>query len=254
MIESGNLNIRYTIDNLLKNRVVPVINENDSVSTDEIKCGDNDRLSSLVADLTSADILILLTSVDGLLDAEGNVVRDVDVIDDRIKGMVKKSCSELGTGGMFTKIQAAYDATRSGIECYVANGKRSGVITELIKGEGVFTHFRAKVSKKTARKRWIEFGAKVKGTIIVDAGASDAILHKGKSLLSAGITGIKGTFEEGDIVSIFDNSGRQIARGVINFSAKGLGQILGKSINEIKTSVAGKIRYEAVHRDDLVLL
>ena len=248
------LNIKYTINTLLGHGAVPIINENDTIQTEEIKCGDNDRLSSLVADLTEADALIMLTDVDGLLDREGKLIEEIDNITDNIRALSKETKAGLGTGGMDTKIQAAEFSMKSGIECYLANGKSKDVLINILNEKGRFTRFNAKNSKVTAKKRWIGFGSKTKGALIVDDGAREALLKRNKSLLSAGITAKSGDFGAGDIVSICDKEKREFARGLINYSSEDLSKIKGAKTKDIESILGYKDHDEVVHRDNLVIL
>ena len=248
------LNIRETINKLLKHKAVPVINENDTISTEEIKCGDNDRISSLVADLVEADAIIILTDVDGLLDKNGAIIPVVSSISEDVKRLAGKKCAGLGTGGMFTKITAAEFATKAGIECYIANGKTENILVNILKGKRPFTHFKAMASKVKARKRWIGFGSKVKGTLVVDDGARSAVIERHKSLLSAGIVEKKGSFQAGDIVSIRDSGGVEIARGITSYSSTELAKIKGAKTKDIEALLGYKGQDEVVHRDNLVIV
>ncbi len=221
---------------------VPIVNENDTVSTDEIKFGDNDRLSALVSNLISADLLIILSDVDGLLDKDKKVIRVVDEITPQIKALASSTDKKTCVGGMITKIEAAKIAVDSGIPCVIANGKHKNVIICAIKNLGeVGTLF---VPKKglTARERWIAFGTKPKGKILVDDGAKRALLNK-KSLLSVGVTGLEGNFEIGDIVSVIDKQNYEFARGKVGLSSKQLDKVKGSHYDK-----------EIIHRDNIVIL
>ncbi|MDD5439511.1 MAG: glutamate 5-kinase [Candidatus Omnitrophica bacterium] len=248
------LNIRYTIDALIAHKAVPIINENDTVSTEEIKCGDNDRISSLVADLVSADGLIILSTVDGLLDASGSVVKTVHAISADIHSLVLRSRSELGSGGMATKLAACEFAVKSGIECFIGNGKREDMVINIIKGQGVYTHFKSHAVRYNAKKRWIGFGSKPKGTLVVDAGARLALAERHKSLLPAGIVSVKGTFGAGDSVTIADTHNREIARGITNYSSQELEKIKGKKTKDIGNILGYKDYDEVIHIDNMILL
>ena len=249
------LNIKHTINALLERRAIPVINENDTVATDEIKCGDNDRLSSLVADLCEAGLLMLLTDVDGLLDGEGNIISEVLEITPEILKLGGKSHCDLGTGGMATKLEAARNATEAGIDCIIANGKKSRVISRVVlDGERVGTIFAGKGKKTLAKKRWIACSSKPKGTISVDDGAKIALLEKDKSLLASGIIGLDGNFRSGNVISVTDKSGREIARGVTNYSAEDLSKIKGLNTSKFKTVLGLEGPDEVIHKDNLVLL
>lgn len=248
------LNIRYTIQTLLGHRAVPIINENDTISTEEIKCGDNDRLSSLVSDLCHADILILLSDVDGLLDERCNVISEVTEITPRISKLTRSSKCELGTGGMESKLDAIGKAAASGIECVIANGRNKNVIADIISGRKVGTRFNASRSRLLAKKRWIAFSSKAKGTIVVDSGAKEALSNKNKSLLSSGIVEVDGNFVAGDMVKITDKTFKEFARGLANYSSSELFKIKGLKTGEIKTALGYKGADEVIHKDNLVIL
>ncbi|MDP3804701.1 MAG: glutamate 5-kinase, partial [Candidatus Omnitrophota bacterium] len=221
------LNIKNTIDTLLKYRAIPVINENDTVATDEIKCGDNDRLSSLVADLCQADSLIILTDVDGLLNEDGGLISVVYEIAPKILKLGGKSRCDLGTGGMATKIDAARLVTRAGIDCVIANGKAKNVLYRIIiDGEGVGTLFKRQARRFMAKKRWIAHSSKPKGEIRIDDGAKEALL-KNRSLLASGISEVLGNFISGNVVRIADKSGKEFARGLANYSSEEISKIKG---------------------------
>lgn len=248
------LNIKYTIQTLLDHKVVPIINENDTISTEEIKCGDNDRLSSLVSDLCHADMLILLTDVDGLLDEKCNVINFVDEITPRISKLARSSQCELGTGGMASKLDAVRKAAVSGIECIIANGKSKKILVDIIDGKSVGTRFKASVSKLLAKKRWIAFSSKAKGTIIVDNGAKEALSNKNKSLLSSGIVEVDGNFIAGDVVKVADRAFKEFAKGLANYSSSEILKIKGLKTNEIKGALGYKGADEVIHKDNLVIL
>ena len=248
------LNIRYTIQTLLGHKAVPIINENDTISTEEIKCGDNDRLSSLVSDLCHADTLILLSDVDGLLDENCNVISEVDEITSRISKLTRSSKCELGTGGMASKLDAIGKAAASGTECVIANGRNKNVIVDIVSGKRVGTRFVASSSKLLAKKRWIAFSSKAKGTIVVDSGAKEALSDKNRSLLSSGIVGLDGSFAVGDMVKITDKTFKEFARGLTNYSSSEILKIKGLKTGQIKTALGYKGADEVVHKDNLVIL
>lgn len=241
------LNARHTLDTLLKENVIPIVNENDTVAVDEIKIGDNDNLAALTASLIGADILIVLTDVDGfyMKNEEGipYLVPEVKEITREVKDAAGHPSTQLGTGGMVTKIQAAKICTDAGIYMAIIHGRKEGLIKKLIEGEKIGTLFIPKVSKLESRKRWLAHGLKKEGMLIIDSGAESALLKKGKSLLPVGIKSIKGTFGAGALVSIANESEKEIARGLVNLSSKELAEVIGK-----------KDVGEAVHRDNLVLL
>jgi len=248
------LNIRNTIDTLLKRKVVPLVNENDTISTEEIKCGDNDRLSSLVAGLILADTLIILSNVDGLLDKDGNVVPEVGCVDESVKRLIRNKASEQGKGGMYTKIKAAELAMSSGIMCYIANGKTKDVVINLLKSKGLCTCFRPGKQKISGKKRWICSSSRIKGKIIIDNGAIHAIAEKDRSLLPAGIIEVKGDFKKGDIIGISGPNGIEVARGIINYSSTDLQKIVGMKTQDISRIIGKTDKYEAVHKDNLVVI
>ena len=248
------LNIKKTIETLFSHKAVPVINENDTISTEEIKCGDNDRLSGLVSDLCRADMLILLTDVDGLLDEKCNVINFVDDISARVTKLARENKCELGTGGMASKLESIRKVTASGIECVIANGKTKNIIVDILDGKLAGTCFRSSGTKLLAKKRWIAFSSKPKGSIYVDSGAREALSNKNKSLLASGIVEVDGQFIDGDVVKIADKSFREFARGVTNYSSSELSKIKGLKTGEIKIVLGCKARGEVVHKDNLVIL
>jgi glutamate 5-kinase len=248
------LNIRYTLNALLKYKALPIINENDSVSTEEIKFGDNDRLSSLVADLANSDLLIILTDVDGLYGRDGKVIDQVEEVTASVKALCgKKGCCE-STGGMLSKLEAVKNATHAGIPCVIARGKRKGVIKEICSGQKRGTYFLSAERSINARKRWIAFGKKAKGEVEVDEGASEAISKKNRSLLPGGIAAIKGHFVQGDVVDITCRGRGVIARGLSNYSSDEIVKIKGRKTNEIEAVLGYKDYDEVVHRDNLVVM
>jgi len=239
------LNAKNALQKILALKCIPVINENDSISTEEIRFGDNDRLSALVAALTSADILIILSDVDGLLDKDRkSVIRVVDEISPRVKGLACPTDRHTCVGGMITKVEAAKIAVDSGIPCVIANGGKKDILLSIAAdplSEG--TLFIPKGGFLAAKKRWIAFGSKsTKGNIIVDDGARNALAAK-KSLLSVGILGSEGDFRKGDIISITDKEGREFARAKTNISNAELQAIKGRRSEK-----------EVAHRDNIVIL
>ncbi|MFH1310434.1 MAG: glutamate 5-kinase [Candidatus Omnitrophota bacterium] len=251
------LNIRHTVNSLLKYKAIPVINENDSVSTSEIKCGDNDRLSSLVADLTGSDMFIVLTDVEGVYDDKAKLISQVENLEKVIKKL-KSFCSGKGseesTGGMRTKIDAVRNAANSGIKSVIAYGRRKNVLNDIVSGKRVGTRFESAKKTLKARKRWIAFSIKAKGKIIVDKGAEKALVDNKKSLLPSGILQIEGKFSEGDVVEIFTTNKKIIARGLSNYSSEEIKKIRGKKSGEIEAELGYKDYDEIVHRDNLVIV
>lgn len=238
------LNAKNTLLRLLKMGNVPIINENDTVSTDEIKFGDNDRLSALVASLIGADLLIILSDVEGLLMKDKKtLVRVVDEITLQIKSLACSTKAKACVGGMVTKLEAARIAVDSGIPCVIANGREKHIILSLAKApESRGTLFIPKKGYFSARERWIAFSAKPKGKIVVDNGARQALLN-GKSLLCVGIVSLEGYFEEDDVVLITDKEGNEFARGRVSLSNKHLDRIKGSRYEK-----------EIIHRNNLVIL
>jgi len=251
------LNIRYTINALFKFKSVPVINENDSVSTEEIKCGDNDRLSGLVADLTDSEMLIILTDVGGVYDDKSKVIKKVENTDniDRLRTFCgDKACDE-STGGMITKLDAVKSAVHSGIECVIADGRRKNVIKDIVlEKKEIGTYFFASARTLTARKRWIAFSMKPKGKIVIDKGAEKALVKDKKSLLPSGICDVDGKFSKGDVLEIFSESGKALARGLSNYASGEIKKIKGKKSAAIEKQLGYKDYDEVVHRDNLVIL
>lgn len=250
------LNARNTLFTLLELGVVPIINENDTVAVEEIRFGDNDNLSALVAAKIDAELLVILTDVDGLYrSGTEEVIPLVSQITPEIeKHAGKKSKSGLGTGGMASKIAAAKIATDSGVTTVVANGFRKNVISDILDGKTVGTKF---IAKKTlsAKEKWILFGARSKGEIWIDSGAANALKHLKKSLLPAGILNLTGAFSKGDVIKLKTEDGTEIARGIVSYSAEEIQRIRGKKSAEIKKVLDSSANsFEVVHRDSLVLI
>jgi len=252
------INARNTLDTLLKLGAVPLINENDTVATDEIRFGDNDRLAARVASMVSADVLVLLSHVDGLYDADptesdtANHVPEVrGEVDGAIQAMAGTSMSHDGSGGMITKLEAARIAMNAGALTVIADGTEMHPLRRIEDGVRA-TWFIPNANPKAARKRWIASALKPVGAIIVDAGALKA-LESGKSLLPAGITGIDGDFQRGDAVRIVTTDGKEVARGITAYSADDGRRIMGNKTSEIETILGYRGRDEMVHRNDLVL-
>lgn len=241
------LNARNCISTLLRQNVVPIVNENDAVAIEEIKIGDNDTLAALTASLIEADLLVILTDVDGfyMKNEEGvpYLVEEVEKITRETKDAAGSPSSRVGTGGMITKIQAAEICSNAGALTAIINGRKPGLITALVSGERVGTLFFAAANKIESRKRWLAYGLKKEGTIVVDTGAELALIKNKKSLLSVGIIGVKGKFPSGALVSITDESGKEFARGLANLNNEELVRAMGKKGGE-----------EAIHRDNLVIL
>lgn len=235
------INVRCTMEKLFTMGVIPIINENDAVSYDEIRFGDNDRLSALVSDLIGAELLIILSDVEGLMDKD-KLVKEVSKIDEKILSLVKKEDKVHTAGGMDTKLEATRIATSSGIKTIIANGRVKGVISSVLNGEKIGTVFLPAQKVASARKRWIAFGKKVKGKVYIDDGAKEAVICRGKSLLGVGIIRIEGEFKSKDAVQILDKEGSVLGCGIVDYSS-----------SELKDLKAKKFEKEIVHRDNLVL-
>ncbi|WP_305816192.1 glutamate 5-kinase [Photobacterium leiognathi] len=254
------LNARDMIVALLDNGIVPVVNENDAVATTEIKVGDNDNLSALVGILGGADKLLLMTDQPGLFTADprsnpdAELIREVHTIDETLRKLAGGSVGGLGTGGMATKLQAADVARRAGIEVIIAAGRRPDVIIELAEGKSVGTRFLPLESPLESRKRWILAGPPPAGDIVIDDGAVTAVQQRGSSLLAKGITMVKGDFERGEVVRIFDKDNNLLARGICRYSSADMAKIAGKHSQEIHQVLGYEYGHVAIHRDDMVVI
>ena len=254
------LNARDMLQTLLEHHIVPVVNENDAVATAEIKVGDNDNLSALVAILAEADKLLLLTDQPGLFTADprsnpdAELIREVDTIDENLHQLAGGSVTGLGTGGMATKLQAADVARRAGIEVTIAAGSRPGVISEVLNGQSVGTRFHPLASPLESRKRWILAGPPSGGNILIDDGAVKAVMSSHRSLLSKGILSVEGRFERGAVARICNKEGKILARGICRYSSKDLSAIVGRHSQEIQGILGYAHGPVAVHCDDLVVM
>jgi glutamate 5-kinase len=254
------LNARNTILTLLEWGCLPIINENDTVSIAEIRFGDNDHLAAMVTNLLRAPLLILLTNVDGLYTADprtdraARVLTTVPFIDPGVLGMAGSSKSVLGSGGMRSKLRAARLATAAGESVIMANGAVPGILDRLMAGEPVGTLFLPHGSSLDSKKRWVGFTARPKGKLVTDAGAREAVQHRGRSLLPIGVIGVSGKFHKGDVVSLCDAAGDEFARGLTNYSSDDAAKICGLRTEQI-AEVLGILPYEeVVHRDNLVVI
>ncbi len=247
------LNARNAIDALLELGAVPIINENDSVSVDEIKFGDNDQLAAMVATLTGADLLVLLTDVEGLLD--GAQAR-VSIVEDSAaaSALVQTASSDVGTGGMSSKLEAARRATLRGIPSVIADARDPDVLRRVLAGEDVGTLFTPQGTRLASRKHWIAYTLRPRGAVIIDAGAATALSSGGRSLLPAGIVGVRGDFSAGDAITLIDPSGREIARGLARYATRDVAKLAGAATKDIAEILGFHGGDEVVHRDDLVVL
>lgn len=253
------LNARNTVMTLLEYGVTPIVNENDTVVVDEIRFGDNDNLSALVTNLVEADLLVILSDVDGLYDADpvdnpqAQLIPVVERVTPGVEAMGGGSNGNLGTGGMNSKLKAAKRAALSGVGTLIVNGRSANILTRVFSGEDVGTYFLPAQSKLTAKKHWIAFSKKPRGKLLIDEGGQRAVIRGGKSLLPSGICGVEGGFERGDAVRLCNREGEEFARGVISYSLAETLQIMGKQCDEIETVLGYKYRDEVVSRDNLVL-
>jgi glutamate 5-kinase len=254
------LNARDTLNALLKHGIVPVVNENDAVTTAEIKVGDNDNLSALVTILAGADLLLLLTDQPGLYTADprsnpdAQLIPEVKTIDATLRKLAGESVSGLGVGGMVTKLQAADAARRAGADVVIASGQAPDVILRTVEGGVIGTRFPALEVPLVNRKRWIFAAPKVTGRLVIDKGAAEALCENGRSLLPAGIQMIEGQFARGDTITIQDAHGKELARGITRYSAADLVKIAGCHSDEIEAILGYVYGPVAVHRDDLILI
>lgn len=254
------LNSRNTLLTLLSYKVVPVINENDTVAVDEIKFGDNDLLSGLVTNVVDADLLIIMSDIDGLFTANPSLHKDavlipvVKEIDRNIEEIAGGSTTIEGTGGMTSKVETAKRVSEYGIPTVIMNGNVSGLLNRLFTGFEVGTIFLPKESRLTSRKHWIAHALPTSGRLVLDNGARDALLKRGKSLLPSGITGVAGEFEAGDAVSCEDEGGKVFAKGLTNYNSRELARIKGKKTTEIMEILGYKDYDEVIHRDNLVIV
>ena len=249
-------NARRTLERLLDLAVLPIVNENDTVATSEIRFGDNDRLAALVAHLIDADALVLLSDVDALYDGPPSRpgTRRVPVIagpDDLVGIEIGGSGSKVGTGGMTTKIEAARIATAAGVVTTVTAADR---VTEVLAGHDVGTIFLPVGVRGRSRRLWLEHATTARGRLIIDDGAVTALVHRKKSLLPAGIVGVEGTFHDGDPVDVCGPDGTSVARGLVNYSSAELPGLLGRSTKELARELGPEYEREVIHRDDLVIL
>lgn len=253
------LNSSNTMEELFDLAVVPIINENDTVAIEEIRYGDNDHISTLITGLMQADLLIILTDIDGLCEVEPEIDPKAPVVhlvmekDSKLFACAGPSRSGVGSGGMAAKIEAARTVARRGVPTVIANAKKKGIISRVIAGELVGTLFVPEGRSMKGRKYWMAFAGEPKGMIVIDDGAERAVRERGKSLLPSGVTGVKGKFDKGDMVEVVDREGRVIARGLVFYSSPDLEKIKGRKSSEIAKVLGQKLYDEVIHRDYLVL-
>ena len=253
------IHISNTLNTLLQLGAIPIINENDTVAVEEIKVGDNDTLSAQVTNLADADLLVVLSDQAGFLTADprkhshSELIDVVPVITEDIRKAAGRAGTQGGTGGMITKLQAAEIVTGSGEMMVLAHGKEPGVVNRILSGENVGTLFLPQ-TPKSSRKRWIAYSRPPKGRLLVDNGARNALVDRGKSLLASGVRGVEGKFEYGDTVSCLDEGRNEFGRGLVNYNTEDITQIIGKQSSEIEQILGARYYDEVIHRDNLVLM
>ena len=248
------LNVRRTFDNLFKLKAIPIVNENDTTATVEIKYGDNDRLAARVAQIIGADTLIILSDVDGLYDRskKKKIIKIVTKIDSNINALIDGKKNLYGSGGIATKLDAAKICINAGCHMFIGNGKKDNPLKNMIKDK-LYTHFVPRISSLAARKKWIISSLNSNGKIYVDQGAAKA-LEDGKSLLAAGITKVEGVFEKGENILIVDENNKNLARGLSSFASSEINKIKGKQSKEIENILGYLSKSEIIHKDDMVKL
>lgn len=255
------LNARNTLLTLLRFHIIPIINENDTVSVDEIRFGDNDTLAAMVCNLVDADLLIILTDLDGLYtadprrDPQAAFIPVVEKIDAQVEALAGRTTHPTGRGGMYSKIQAAKAAGTSGVHTYIANGLYADTLRRIMAGDQIGTHILpAAATRLSSRKRWIGFALRAQGHLVVDDGAKRALTAQGKSLLPSGVIDVSGHFRFGDPVYCVDTNAQRFAQGLVNYSATELQAIMGHHTSRIEKILGYKEYDEIIHRDNLVLL
>jgi glutamate 5-kinase len=254
------LNARNTFRRLLEQGVVPLVNENDTVAVEEIRFGDNDRLAALIAVLTEADLLVMLSDIQGLYtadpkkDPQAEIIHEVRKITPELLKIAGQAKEEHSSGGMAAKLEAARIATASGINAVIAPGREATVLERMLAGDRIGTLFHAGEKRLRGQKHWIAFGTRPCGTIIIDGGAREALLHGGKSLLPAGVVGCRGNFVCGDAVEVIDEEGRKIARGLSGLSAAELEEVKGLRSDEAARRLGEDSCDEVIHRDYMVIM
>ena len=253
------INARNTLMAMLKNGIIPVINENDAVTVAEVKIGDNDTLSDTVAAIVDADVLIILSDIDGVYDAnpqthpEARLLSEIKEITSAVEAMAGGAGSSVGTGGMATKIEAAKIATAAGVTMFIASGGENGMLSRIIAGEDVGTVFPPKDAHLRARKGWLAFGKRISGILVVDEGCVKA-LKRGSSLLAAGILATEGEYSAGSTVRVLTADYQEIARGTIAYDASAVAKIKGRKTSDFTDILDGEIHDEVIHRDNMVLM
>ena len=254
------LNARSTLNNLITKKVIPVINENDTVASEEIRFGDNDSLAAMVANLIEADLLVLLTDQEGLFSSDprennnAKLISHAYVDDDNLENLASGAKSEIGTGGMTTKIMAARRAALSGAHTIIASGRRRNILEGLNNDEDIGTLLQSREFKLVARKKWLADNLKSKGKIYIDQGAENALLDQGKSLLVAGVIKVTGTFDRGDVIQCVNKSGLEILKGLVNYNSEEVKKIIGVSSDKIETILGYVNESSLIHRDNMIII
>jgi len=254
------LNARGVMQTLMDLNVVPIVNENDTVATDEIRFGDNDRLAALVANLVDADALIILTDKDGMYDANPDISKNANLIsealasDSSLDALAGTSNSALGRGGMQTKLEAARLAARSGCNTVIAGGRNKNILLRIAAGDKIGTLLSADQAPLAARKQWLVGQLQVKGSLVLDEGASRVITEQGRSLLAVGVTAVNGSFTRGELVNCLDSKGKEVARGLVNYNSDEAQLIKGKSTEDIAGILGYREDDELIHRDNMVVV
>jgi glutamate 5-kinase len=254
------INAKNTLLTLLTYKIIPVINENDTVAMDEIKFGDNDYLASLVAGLVEAEQLVILSDVDGLYtedprqSAKAKLIECVEEITPELERKAGGAGSTVGTGGMYSKLLAAKRAMSYGIAVHIVSGRKDGLLLSLVEGKQIGTIFKPKEERLSSRKGWIAYGSRSKGTMVIDDGAAKALIEGGKSLLPSGIISVEGLFDIGAAVTCVDVRGHRVAKGLTNYSSSETERIKGKKTTEIEKILGYKYSDEVIHRDNLVVV
>ncbi|QDT53381.1 Glutamate 5-kinase [Caulifigura coniformis] len=252
------LNVRNTLHTLFEYPVIPIVNENDTVSISEIKFGDNDRLAAMVASLIEKPLLIILSVVDGLLDGDPSdpAARPLRLVENlkAVESLAGSSKSSRGTGGMKSKLESVRMATHTGTNVIIADGRMDGVLDRVTAGEELGTLFLSRKESVPAWKRWIGYTVTPRGALRLDEGAVRAVVEKGRSLLAIGVTGVDGDFSKGELVSLFDPSGHEFARGLSNFDARTAASIAGKRTEQVIEALGAGAYQEVIHRDNLTVM
>ena len=254
------LNARSTIFNLIKNNVIPVINENDTVASEEIRFGDNDTLAAMVANLIEADLLVLLTDQDGLFssdpreDNNAKLIHHSYVDDKNLDNLASGTQSKIGTGGMITKIMAARKAAISGTHTIIASGRRNNILLDLSNDKDIGTFLQSREVKLLARKKWLADNLKENGKIYIDDGAEIALINKGKSLLVAGVIKITGSFDRGEVIQCVNKSGDEVLKGIVNYNSEEVKKIIGLPSDKIEAALGYVNESSLIHRNNMIIM